>query len=183
MIRKNSLALCLLLSVALAAGCKKKEEGPPPPKAPALPRPKAQPVAPVQKPISSATVKQTPQLDFNSRRDPFRPYAPPAPQAPVVASPASPQAPVAANPDLLPIQSFEVAKFKVVGIVAGLRENRALVVDPNGKGYVVSPGMEIGNRNGRITRITSSAVEVVERYKEGRQMRQKKTVLTLAKKR
>lgn len=182
MTRKNSLALCLLLSVAPVAGCKKKEEGAPPPKAPALPRPKAQPVAPVQKQISSAT-KQAPQLDFTSRRDPFRPYAPPAPQAPVAATPASPQASVAVNPDLLPIQSFEVTRFKVVGIVAGLRENRALVVDPNGKGYVVSPGMEIGNRNGRITKITSSAVEVVERYKEGRQMRQKRTVLTLAKKR
>ena len=86
--------------------------------------------------------------------------------------------------DLLPIQSYEVSKFKVAGIIAGLRENQALVIDPNGKGYVVKAGMQIGNANGRISRITSSSVEVVERYREGGGRPKSRTiVLTLPKKR
>jgi type IV pilus assembly protein PilP len=84
----------------------------------------------------------------------------------------------------LPIQSSEVGKFKVVGIITGLKENRALLIDPGGKGYVVHVGTPLGPNDGMITRITAETVEVVERFKEdsGR-YRKRKIVLALAKKR
>lgn len=169
-----------LLLLALAAGCSKKEEPAAPPQpAKQAPAPAAGPTAPVQKQLSSA-VGGGGQLDFSKKTDPFKPYAAalPAPAAPPPgAQPAAPPA------DLLPIQSFEVNKFKVAGIIAGLQENRALVIDPNGKGYVVRVGMQIGNSNGRITRITASTVEVVEPFREGGRNKSKTIVLTLAKKR
>jgi type IV pilus assembly protein PilP len=132
----------------------------------------------VQQQLSSAAAAK-PQLDFRTRTDPFKPFA-------VVVAPAKTEQQKASRPavDLLPIQSFEVSKFKVAGIIAGLKENRALLIDPNGKGYVVQEGMLIGSNDGRITRITASSVEVDERFREdsGR-VRKRKIVLTLAKKR
>jgi type IV pilus assembly protein PilP len=176
----NSKVVTALVLTALGAGCQKKETPPPPqPNKAAQPnKPAAQ--APVQKAVSSAA-QAPPRLDFSKRVDPFKPYAPAPPPTPVAAAPQGGGAPAG---DVLPIQSFELSKFKVVGIIAGLNENKALVVDPNGKGYVVQVGMLIGNANGRISRITATGVEVVESYKEGSgRVKQRKTVLTLAKKR
>ncbi|MBU5613314.1 pilus assembly protein PilP [Geomonas azotofigens] len=172
-INRNSAALLLLL--ALLAGCKKEEAPAPAPPAPQAQRkPAPKPAAPVQRQLSSATRLGT-GLTF--KKDPFKPFlVPVAPVAPATGA-ARPSGSRAG--DLLPIQSFETNKFKVAGIIAGLRENKALVVDPTGKGYVVQVGMQIGNANGRISKITASSVEVVE--KNGR--KSKTTVLTLAKKR
>jgi type IV pilus assembly protein PilP len=182
--RKSSTryAACLLLIAALL-GCSKKEEPPqvPAPKPVQPAKPAAKPVAPVQKQLSSAA-RSGNALDFRKRTDPFKPYAP------VVAAPAAtPQPgprPSRPTAELLPIQTFEVSKFKVAGIIAGLQENWALLIDPNGKGYTVQQGMLIGNNDGRITRITASTVEVVENFREdsGR-IKKRKIVLTLAKKR
>jgi type IV pilus assembly protein PilP len=179
----NNITLMLLLLALCGVSCKKKE-APPPPSATKAPATKAKKAAPLQAQLSSAS-NPTVSLDFSKRTDPFKS------QAPVVAKPqpGSPgggggggAAPPAA--DLLPIQSFEASKFKVAGIIAGLRENQALVIDPSGKGYVVKAGMQIGNANGRISRITSSSVEVVERYREGGGRAKSRTiVLTLPKKR
>ena len=67
---------------------------------------------------------------------------------------------------LLPIQSYDLSKFKVSGIIVGLKENRALIVDPTGKGYVVRQGMAIGTNDGTIVKITPSYIEVAETYRE-----------------
>lgn len=179
--RNNTMLLIMLL--ALFAGCKKEEApAPPPPAKPAQPAPAAKPAAPVQQQLSSAVKSGGGALAF--KKDPFKPFL--AQQAPPPVAPGSGAARPGGPPpaDLLPIQSFEVSKFKVTGIVVGLKENKALVVDPNGKGYVVQVGMQIGNANGRITRITPSAVEVVERFRESNGRVKSRTImLTLPKKR
>jgi type IV pilus assembly protein PilP len=181
--RKLNSALAASLMLAMLAGCK-KEQPPAPPSPPpkAKPAPTAAPPAPaVQKQLSSNVQQPGGNLEFGKRTDPFKPFA----QAPAVpAAPAPGAAAPARSGDFLPIQSFEVSKFKVVGIVAGLKENRALLVDPAGKGYVVAVGTQIGPNDGRITRITPSAVEVVERYRqENGRYKKRKVVLPLAKKR
>lgn len=172
-----------LLLAALIFGCSKKEGQPaaPAPAKQAPAAPAATPVQTVQKPLSSA-INPGGELDFRKRTDPFKPHASsvaaPAPTG------AAGQPAARRSGDQLPIQSFEVSKFKVAGIIAGLQENRALLIDPTGKGYVVQTGMKIGNNDGRITRITSSSVEVVETSRDdsGR-IRKRKIVLTLTKKR
>lgn len=174
--RNSALALALLLLVALAACSKKEQPAPPNEPKKAQPAPPAQ-AAPVQKQVSSAGAGPG-RLDFSKRTDPFKAFVAPAPAAP------APSAEAPQRGDLLPIQSFDTAKFRVVGIIAGLNENRALILDPNGKGYVVQEGMQIGSSDGRITRITPSSVEVVERYKEDNgRVRKRKIILPLAKKR
>lgn len=180
----NNIALTLLLLALCGAGCKKEEAPPPPPPAAPKPAAPAKSVAPLQAQLSSAS-KAGATVDFSKKTDPFKSQAPvvvkPQPGSPGNGGGGGAGLPAG---DQLPIQSFEVSKFKVAGIIAGLRENQALVIDPNGKGYVVKAGMQIGNANGRISRITSSSVEVVERYREGGGRPKSRTiVLTLPKKR
>jgi type IV pilus assembly protein PilP len=172
--------VCLGLIVLVGAGCKKKEPPPPPAKVEQKKMPAQAPATPpVQKQPSTAkpaAAKPLPvlnnsstsrlllatapiTLEFANRKDPFKPFMP----QPVV------KAPVGGKPgrkvqDLLPIQRFDTEKFKVSGIIAGVNENRALVIDPNGKGYVVKEGMQIGSNEGQIKRITANTVEVEERF-------------------
>ena len=41
-----------------------------------------------------------------------------------------------------------------------------MVVDPNGKGYVLKTGMTIGKNVGRVTLISAGGVDVVEQFRD-----------------
>lgn len=176
--------LFVLLLAAAAPGCKKKAASPPPQVTPLPPKPQqAQAAAPatavqsrtstvrkpaaaasVQKQLSSATSLRPPgavSLDFTNRRDPFRPFLQIA-----VQKPAAGKVTRGKVRDPLPIQSFDADKFRVSGIITGLKENSALVIDPAGKGYVIKEGMQIGNNDGYVKRVTNSTVEVEESFRD-----------------
>ncbi len=195
------LLFMLLLAVA-APGCKKKE---PPPAPQVMPLPRkpgpAQTAAPakaiqartstarkpvvatpVQKQMSTATRLQTPgavSLDFTNRRDPFKPFM----QMPAAQQPGAGRVGRSRVKDPLPIQTFDTEKFRVSGIITGLKENSALVIDPSGKGYVVKEGMQIGNNDGHVKRVTNSTVEVEETFRDdGGRVRKRLVKLTLIRK-
>ena len=171
----NSYAIILLALLTLSA-CKKKES--PPPQPAAQPKPSAQVQKPVQKQASSAKSVQNPvpQFEVSKMKDPFKPY--------VVEQPKPAQTTrMRPSPDALPIESYDLSRFKVAGIIVGMKENSALVIDPAGKGYVIKKGMTIGSNRGVITRITASAIEVDEKYVEENGRTKRRTVrLTLPQK-
>lgn len=116
------------------------------------------------------------QYDFTNRRDPFKPFL----QAKVPGKSPAARVPAAGQ---LPIQSYNVEQFRISGIIVGLKESKALIVDPAGKGYVVKVGMNIGPNNGVITKIAPSYLEVSERYTDDFGKVRKRTIkLSLAKK-
>jgi type IV pilus assembly protein PilP len=172
---KWAIVVGLFITVPLfVAGCSKKEQ----PVTKPAPAPTKPPIVatPVQKQRTSAVavVSSPAQLEFTNRKDPFKPF--------IVQQQAA-QKSLERKPrssDSLPIQSYDVTKFKVSGIIAGLKENKALVIDPAGKGYVVKQGMLIGNNDGYISKITSSSIEVVESYREDNgRLRKRSIMLTL----
>ena len=152
---KSRLAAPLLMGllVTVLSGCNKEQ--PPPPQGAASPAAKAK--APVQQRLSS--LKPPPPqetFDFSGKKDPFRSY--------VVASKAKlPLPPI--SEIQLPIQKFEVSQFKVLGIITGLKENRAMVLDPTGKSYVIKEGSLIGPHNGKVQAITPTVIDVIEQYR------------------
>jgi len=166
-------------------GCKKSDNPPKPPQAlpaanqkvAAKPNVAAKPDIAVQKPISTAKAagQAASPYNFKAKKDPFKPLI-----TPPELTAKTTKAKVAGA---LPIQSYETEKFIVTGIITGLKENSALIIDPLGKGYVVKLGMLIGDGGGRVTNITASSVEVTERYTdEKKQTRTRKIVLPLARK-
>ena len=152
-----SFFLCI---VALSYGCNKKEQT----AVPQAAMPAKQVVKPVQKAVSSnklASPVPGNQFDFSGKKDPFKPF--------VVAKPSNP----VGTGDLkktiqdgLPIHSFDVSQFRLIGIVTGGKENQAMAIDPNGKGYVLKVGMSIGKNDGRIMTISSGGVDVLEQFKD-----------------
>lgn len=150
--------LFVLLGVLLAGvtACGNKENTAP---APAPPVQQQKQVKPVQQQVSSVqTLSTAQQFDFSKRKDPFKPL--------VIAQQKQPQ-PVGSLREpakgALPIHSYEISQFKLIGIALG-KDGRAMVTDPEGKGYVLKVGTTIGRNNGTVTAITSAGVTVQEQY-------------------
>jgi type IV pilus assembly protein PilP len=170
---KNSRAATILLLLLALAGCSKKEvQAPSPATSPKVEPAKVLPMPPVQKQTSSATRATSitgAQFDFSTKKDPFKPF---------IAAKAA--VPVAENlgKNLLPIHKFDVNQFRVIGVVTGGKENQAMVVDPNGKGYVLKTGMTIGKSEARVTAITSRGIEILEQFRDdnGRVHKQRSTI-------
>jgi type IV pilus assembly protein PilP len=155
-------------------GCGKKES---PPKAtPQAKKPTAiKPV--IQQPLSSSKVvaPAAATVDFTTKKDPFKAY---------VAASKGPLAPKKNRyGQIIPILNYDLNQFSVKGIIIGLKQNSALIVDPTGKPYVVKAGMEIGRNEGKITKITATYIEVFEQYRdESGKLRKNTTKLMLPKK-
>jgi type IV pilus assembly protein PilP len=169
LLQRNNRAhtvVALAFIATLSSGCNNKEQASPAvvPTAP-LPQVQQQAIA-VQKPVSTSSVKLTPptasnQFDFSGKKDPFKPD--------IVVKPAQIPTPGDLQKSFqtgLPIHSFDVSQFRLIGIVTGAKENHAMVVDPGGKGYVLKVGMTIGKNEGRVTAIGVTGVDVVEQFKD-----------------
>jgi len=174
--QRNSRHVAGLVSVLLAillllqqVGCKKT---PPPPPAPP-PVAVNQPQVVVQKPISTVKMApvQTNQLDFSAKKDPFKPYI-----SVKVATSAELSKLKRDLKPLLPIHSFDVSRFRLIGTVTDSKGNKAMVVDPAGKGYVLRVGMTIGKNEGKITRIDTSGVDVVEQFHDDNNKMRKESI-------
>ena len=184
LLRKNrNILFCIAAFVCLPVffGCKKEM---PPVVSAAQPSKVVAPLPPkpVQKPVSSALRLPPPltnQYDFTKRKDPFKPF--------VIVKPISviseENAKKSSKIDVLPIHSFEVDKFTLIGIITGGKQSQAMVVDPNKKGYVLKEGMKIGNNDGVVKSITPSGVKVEERFTDDAGKRRTREIpLTLPRK-
>jgi len=167
----------MLAASLVITGCDKNEEKP----AAAPATTQTQPVKPVLKPMS-APLRVTPapvnQFDFSTKKDPFKPFVIAKPEtAPTKESRAR-----SARAGL-PIHSFDVSQFKLIGIITGGRENFAQVIDPNGKGYILKKGMAIGKNDGKVVAIANSGVEILEQFKDDNgRVRKENIKLTLPRK-
>ena len=60
------------------------------------------------------------------------------------------------------IERYSVDQFRLVGVVTGPGQIRAMILDPSGKTHFIRAGDRIGIRNGRIRSITPDYVRVQE---------------------
>lgn len=164
----SSLSLvCLLLFVVGCDSFGKKS-------APAQ-QPAQQPIAAaaqvvVQKQISSVTLPpaQGNQFDFSTKKDPFKPF--------IVEDKAAGKDKTADAKNGLPLHSFDVSQFRLIGTVSDPKGNKAMVVDPAGKAYVLRIGMTIGKNEGRIAQIGTGGIDVVEQFRDDNGKLRKETI-------
>ena len=173
------IAFSLVCALSFTACSKNQPQAPVPAQPPKVVA--VQPAIPVQNQASSALRLPSPpvnQFDFSNKKDPFKPFV-----AVKAENNKTPESIKKTLRNSLPIHSFDVSQFKLIGIITGGRENQAMVTDPGGKGYVLKVGMLIGKNAGRIISISSSGVEVLEQFKDdsGR-VRKEKVKLTLPRK-
>ena len=62
------------------------------------------------------------------------------------------------------LELYQIRDFKLNGVITGPKKVRAMVSAPNGKAYFVKVGDLMGAREGRVTRITSDAIRVMEYF-------------------
>ncbi len=93
--------------------------------------------------------------------DPFRPFIRQAP-------PEEAFRPVTPQRSLTPLERIEVGQLRVVGIVsrAGSQSVLAMVEMPDGKGYVLRPGVSVGRYGGVVRRITATEVIIQEQGRD-----------------
>ena len=65
-----------------------------------------------------------------------------------------------------PLQRFEIDQLKLVAVISGISQPRAMVTSPDGKGYAVKIGTRIGKNYGRVVRIKTSEVIIAEDYRD-----------------
>ena len=118
------------------------------------PKVSPRPASPV--PLPKKEKKRNYVYNPTDRRDPFRPFI--AVQTPVTAS--GEQIP------LTPLQKYDLSQLKLVAILVGKKEGRAMVEDSEGKGYIVKKMTYIGRNFGKVKTILKDRVIIEEKYRD-----------------
>ncbi|RLA98058.1 MAG: hypothetical protein DRG32_02295 [Deltaproteobacteria bacterium] len=92
--------------------------------------------------------------DPTGKRDPFTPFL-------AVQEPVMPE-----GVKVSPLQKYDLSQLKLVAIVVGGGEERAMVEDSEGKGYIIKKGTYIGKNFGKVKAITKDGVVIEERYRD-----------------
>lgn len=153
MIRKRlQFILVAFAATILLFGCGEETPAPPPAAPQKVAAPPPGEVAP---PSASETQAPPPQryvYDPSGRRDPFEPLT-------MVKKPIAQK-----NEPLTPLEKFDLAQLRLIGVILGKGEPRAMVVAPDGKSYILKKGVKVGKNDGRVVGIKPDAVLVEERY-------------------
>lgn len=132
--------------LALIGGCAKEEV------APVTAAPVKKVVAPVE---TAMTTEKMPEYVYNptGKRDPFKTFIEAG-----TGKKAHGVAPVT------PLQSYDLAALRLVGIMLLPGKKVAIIEDPTGKGYHVKVGTSIGMNDGVVVEILKDEVVVEEKY-------------------
>lgn len=148
----RNLLLALLVSISFA-GCGEKAPESTPAPTPQKVAPPPRQGAPVPPP-ESASEPEAPRYvyDPTGRRDPFESLL--DLKKPVLS----------VEMPLTPLQNYEIGQLRLIGMIIGKGEPRAMVIAPDGKSYILKKGVKVGKNDGTVIDITQDAVLVKERY-------------------
>jgi type IV pilus assembly protein PilP len=63
---------------------------------------------------------------------------------------------------LTPLQKYDIGQFRLQAVLIGKGAPRAMVGAPDGKTYILTPGIKIGKREGVVKEITRESVLIEE---------------------
>ena len=65
-----------------------------------------------------------------------------------------------------PLECCEIGLFRLMAVISGVDNPRALIMAPDGKKYITKKGDLIGLKSGKIVKIAKSKVIVEEKFKD-----------------
>ncbi len=155
-----TLSVLLVGLAVFVLGC--RAESPAPAPKPRAPRAAAQPQQEPEIPVEASTPEPPPEAPEpfvyspEGLRDPFQPFIKlelPKEVKPKVFVPKT------------PLQRYSTEELKLVGVIwGGAGRSKALIEDPEGKGYVASVGTPVGDQGGGIVQIRPERVVIEERF-------------------
>ncbi len=75
-----------------------------------------------------------------------------------------------------PLERFALSQLQLAAVIWGTENERALIRDPSGRGYIVGTGTPVGKNSGTVIEIGDSAVTVEEIYENHLGERTKKDI-------
>ncbi len=139
--------------VVCCSGCSEESTSTPQPQ-----KPKVTAKAPVKNVPTPqlAEVKEPEEKKFvysqEGRRDPFVPLT-------TIRKPISDS-----SEPMTPLQKYDLTQYRLMGVLIGKGEPRAMVMAPDGKSYILTNGLKIGKNEGVVIAISSQSVQVEEKY-------------------
>jgi len=123
-------------------------------KAPAAGKVEAEKPVPV---LEQVEEQKPPEYQVVGVRDPFQPFAGLKPAESMISGEI--------GKGVDPLQQLSLAQLYLVGVIMG-KQNKALLQDTTGLGYIVHEGTLIGENNGVVTKITKDSVTVKQHFKD-----------------
>lgn len=145
----NTVVTCLFVCLLLSA-C---DEGPA--VRPAKPATSSKPaIIPVSTDAAEAKdVEVVYVYDPRGTRDPFKnPFG------------TLTESPVITDTPLTPLQKYDLSQLRVIGVIIGKGDPKAMVVAPSNKSFVLKKGTKIGKNNGTVISISTDVILVEEQY-------------------
>ena len=65
---------------------------------------------------------------------------------------------------LTPLQKVGLDQLRVIGVIVGKGEPKAMVIAPDNKSFILKKGTKVGRNNGSVFSITTDAIIVEEHY-------------------
>jgi len=108
-------------------------------------------------PVLAQEEEKRPEYVVSGVRDPFQPYE--------VSIPEGLNRDNDSAVPLDPMQRLMLSQIELVGIIVG-EENRAVVQESSGMGYLLSEGTLIGENSGIVTKISLTGVTIKQHFKD-----------------
>jgi Tfp pilus assembly protein PilP len=150
-LRYSLLFIALSCILIVFTGCKQSSTG----TNTAAPHPTAHKKAEVVKPIIVPEEEKKVEYQVTGVRDPFQPFEGINPGE---AGPGG-----SMGPDAL--QKLSISQIYLVGVIL-TKQNRALIQDSSGMGYIITEGTLIGENNGIVTKIAKDGVTIKQHFKD-----------------
>ena len=119
------------------------------------PHPTTQKKAEVVTPVLVQEEEKKPEYQVIGVRDPFQPFAGINPGEIGQGGDKGPDA----------LQRISISQVYVVGVILS-KQNRALIQDSSGMGYIITEGTLIGENNGIVTRVAKDGVTIKQHFKD-----------------
>jgi len=108
------------------------------------------------KPASGETLPAGDPLNYTynpfGKRDPFRPFLLDHLEA--------------EGKSANPLLNYDLSKFNLTGVLSGVANPRAIVVDGDGHGHIITKGTRIGRNKGQVTNIYRDRIIVSEEFRD-----------------
>ena len=111
----------------------------------------------VEEKVEATEDRSVAQANFSyvsiNKRDPFRSYL-----ADMDKGPSAPGS-------ISDTERFDLSQYRLTAVVSGTTAPRAMVEDPDGDGHVIKMGSKLGKNGGRVTRISTKGIRVIEEFR------------------
>lgn len=135
-------------------GERKRRHAPPPQEATATAEVKSNPRFALLKPYFASYLKRPADTKVNIFRNNLAQFGPHVEIETDIEKPS--------DEPKTPLEYYDVNSYKLVLIMSGTAQSKALVTDPRGKSYVIMVGTKIGNHGGKVTSISATEVRIEE---------------------